>query len=141
MWRMPESMNHGEEEVRQGREINQSGLLKLANQPDSASGFALAFQGDFEIALAQELGKLFSPFDQEKTLFGPEVIECEGIKLALRVDTIQVDVEEVGAWPAILVNQGKGRAGHFIFRGCPEARGNSLHQRGFSGAQIPAQQH
>src|SRR5580765_6432320 len=71
--------------------------------------------------------------------FADEVVDPEGVQLARRIDSIQIDVKQICARAAILVYQREGRTGD-VFFGCSlEGGGDSLDERGLPCSQVTAQ--
>jgi len=76
-----------------------------------------------------------------------KIIKPERIKLALSFETIEIEMIQLHrfcftvnlARTFVFMNEGKGWTRHFIWFGGGESFGNSLHQSGFSSAQIAAQ--
>jgi hypothetical protein len=70
-----------------------------------------------------------------------KVVDSQGLQLARRINSVQINVIEVGLWAAVLVHQGKRGAGDIVSGRRMEGFRNALDQRGLAGAQIPAQKH
>jgi hypothetical protein len=109
--------------------------------PDPPPIFARPLQRNLHIPLAKEARKFFSPLDQQNAVFRAEIIEAKSLQLARGVDPIEIDVVKIGARSAILMHERERGAGDGVFFRRFESGGDSFDQRGFSGAEIAAQQH
>src|ERR1700678_1501694 len=102
------------------------------------------FDQDFTVASLDYAGKFFSPFHQEDGVFGGHLIEADGFELSLVFDTVKIDVVKLNvlhlaiqaAMTVVFVNQGEGRAGHFVRIGSVESLRDSLHQSGLARTQV-----
>src|SRR5664280_3769760 len=78
---------------------------------------ASALEADFHVALFLEAGKLFSPLQQYQVAgLGEEFVETKRVELARRVDTVEIDVEQVHLGAAVLVDEGERGAGDIVLR-------------------------
>src|SRR5580692_5117597 len=112
-----------------------------AADSDPSPALALPLQRNLHIPLAQKARKFLSPFDQQNTVPIPQIVESERLQFARSIYAIQINVKKISLRAAILVHQRKGRTGD-VFLGSRFKRSRDpLDQRGFSCAQIAAQQH
>jgi hypothetical protein len=114
--------------------------LSDSDEMDPAVGFPHSLQNNFQVAIAHESRKLFSPLDQQDAVGCEQVVQAEGFQLALGIDPVQVDVIEGGSRAAIFVDEGKGGAGNVLSGSGLEAFCDALDEGGFAGAQIATQQ-
>src|ERR1700722_10306884 len=113
----------------------------LARNSDTPFILALPLQSNFHISFALQRRKLLSPLDQQNAALRTQVIQSERFEFPRSVDAIQVDVVNIGAWPAILVHQGEGGTGNVFLGSGLEGRCDSFNQRSFACAEIATQQH
>src|SRR5207237_9598151 len=84
------------------------------------------FQSEFCVLIALQARELLSPLDQENAVFGDQVIEAEGLKLARRVYPIEINVIDVDFRAAILMHQSEGWAGDVVGGSSMESLGNAF---------------
>lgn len=96
-------------------------------------------QGDFCVLIALQARELLSPLDQENAVFGDQVIEAEGLKLARRVYPIEINVIDVDFRPAILMHQSEGWASDVVGGSSMESLGNAFDQGGLARTQFTTQ--
>src|SRR5579875_822601 len=102
--------------------------------------FPAMFEGHLHVALPFKPCELFSPFQQHQTIFfGEEFVQAKRIKLARRIDAIQIDVVKVDFWATEFMDQCKGGTGYVISGSGLQTFGDAFRQRGLAGAQWAAQ--
>src|ERR1019366_6455932 len=69
------------------------------------------------------------------------VVQGKRFQFARGIDTVKVDVVEGDAGSAVLVDEGKGRAGHVFGESGIEAFRDALDEGGLSCPEVAAQQH
>ena len=98
---------------------------------------AEAVDGDFGVFLPEDVREFFTPLDEEDgALVTDEIVEAEGVEFAGTLEAVEIDVIDVAGGAAIFVDEGEGGAGDVVGVGGLEARGDSLGQGGFTGAEI-----
>jgi hypothetical protein len=70
-----------------------------------------------------------------------KVVDSQGLQLARRINSVQINVIEISLRTAILVDQSERRAGDILGRRRLKGFCNAFDQRGLARPQVAAQQH
>jgi len=100
-----------------------------------------SIENDFDIPLALESRELLPPLYQQNTVRGDQIIQAQRLKLARSIDTVEINVEEVGYGTTILVHQREGWAGDIFFGSCLEGAGNAFDKGRLASPEVAAEQH
>ena len=101
--------------------------------------FSHALQGDFNVLITHQVGKLLSPLYQENGVVGDEVVESQGFQLARSINPIKINMIKRDLGTAVFVDQGEGWTGDLLRLGSLESLGDALDQGGLAGAEVASQ--
>lgn len=109
--------------------------------PDDFDGAVVAVglrEPDLGSIFGKQLRKTLSPFDQDHGIAVEKLVQTKAGDGAGIVQAIQIHVVNA---IRIFVDQGERGARNFVGRGRTQALHDALRQGGFTGAEIPDQQH
>jgi len=99
------------------------------------------FNRNLHVALLHEPLELFSPLDEQDALRGHQIVKGQRVELALRVNTIKIDMKERDLGAAVFVDKSERGTGDIFSFSCLEAFSNTFDHGGLSRSQIAAQEH
>src|SRR5438093_701158 len=87
---------------------------------------------DLQTAGREVTREFLSPFDKDDGVLVPEIVEAKGLELRKAIQTVEVDVIDLGV-TAVFVNKCESGAGYVLGRRCAEPAHDAFGEGGFTG--------